>query len=171
MSRRARITVLELGASPTAWASCHALGADDWIVVAQQSDEPARDFGERVRLRARRLRKEDAQIEAVDVYTAPDSDAPRSLARRGVIAALGEQMAIGGRFTVWSDPNEGARQDAELSAILAQLGPLLADRQIAMNHQTCEPDERSGVRYAIPRPDPTGFEGLTDFDELETIPE
>jgi hypothetical protein len=154
-----------------AWASCHALGADDWIVVAQQSDEPARDFSERVRLRARRLRKEDAEIEAVDVYTAPHSDGPRSLARRRVIAALGEQMAVGGRFTLWSDPGEGPRQDAELSAILAQLGPLLADRQIAMNHQTCEPDERSGVRYAIPRPAPTGFEELTDFGELDSIPE
>jgi hypothetical protein len=171
MSRRARITVLELGASPMAWASCHSLGADDWIVVAQQSDEPARDFGERVRLRARRLSKEDAQIEAVDVYAAPDSDGTRVLARRGVITALGEQMAIGGRLTLWSDPSEAPQQDAELSAILAQLGPLLADRQIAMNHQTCEPEERSGVRYAIPRPARTGFEALTDFDDLATSPE
>src|SRR4051812_27383051 len=119
MSRRARLTVLELGASPTAWASCHGLGADDWVVVAQQSDEPAPDFSERVRLRARRLRKEDACIEAVDVYTAPYSDAPRSLARRGVIEELGDHLAEGGRLTLWSDSSEPA-EGGELSAILAQ---------------------------------------------------
>ena len=166
MSRRARLTVLELGASSTAWAACHGLGADDWIVVAQQSDEPARDFGERVTLRARRLRKEDAQIEAVDVYAGPHSDGPRSLARRGVIEALGDQMAEGGRLTLWSDSAEGSPEDAEFSAILAQFGPILAERQIAMNHQTCDPDERSGVRHAIPRAPATGFETLADFDEI-----
>jgi hypothetical protein len=117
------------------------------------------------------LCKEDAQIEAVDVYAAPDSDGPRTLARRGVIAALGEQMAVGGRFTLWSASNEGPRQDAELSAILAQLAPLLADRQIAMNHQTCEPEERSGVRHAIPRAPRTGFEALSDFGDLDAMPE
>lgn len=166
MSRRARLTVLELGASKTAWASCHALGADDWVVVAQQSDEPARQFSERVTLRARRLCREDAQIEAVDVYTAPHSDAPRSLARRDMIEALGDQIASGGRFTLWSDSGEDSRDDAELSAILAQFGPVLATRQIAMNHQTCDPDERSGVRHAIPRAPATGFDTLADFDDL-----
>jgi len=166
MSRRARLTVLELGASPTAWASCHGLGADDWIVVAQQSDEPACDFSERVTLRARRLRKEDAQIEAVDVYTGPHSDAPRSLARRGVIEALSDQMAEGGRLTLWSGSLEDSQQDAELSAILAQFGPVLAERQIAMNHQTWEPDEHSGVRHVIPRAPATGFDALADFDDI-----
>src|SRR4051812_16111361 len=114
MSRRARLTVLELGASPTAWASRLALGADDWVVVAQQSDEPARDFSERVRLRARRLRKEDAQIEAIDVYTAPHSDLPGSLARRTAIEELGGHVADGGRLTLWSDSAEGSSEDAEL---------------------------------------------------------
>lgn len=166
MSRRARLTVLELGASPTAWASCHGLSADDWIVVAQQSDEPAPDFSERVRLRARRLRKEDAEIEAVDVYTAPHSDGSRSLARRDVIEELGDHMADGGRLTLWSDSTEGAPEQHELSAILAQFGPILAARQIAMNHQTCEPDERSGVRHAIPPAPPTGFDDLADFDDI-----
>jgi len=166
MSRRTRLTVLERGASPTAWASCHGLGADDWIVVAQQSDEPAFEFTERIRARARRLRKEEAQIEAVDVYAAPYSDAPSSLARRGVIEALGDQMIAGGRLTLWSDSPEGSGTDAELSAILAQFGPILAERQIAMNHQACDPEERSGVRHAIPRAPATGFEALADFDEL-----
>lgn len=149
-----------------AWASCHGLGADDWVVVAQQSDEPARDFTERVRLRARRLCKEDAQIEAVDVYTAPHSDAPRSLARRVAIEALGDQIAEGGRLTLWSDAAEDAENDAELSAILAQFGPVLAARQIAMNHQACDPEERSGVRHAIPKASATGFDTLADFDDL-----
>jgi hypothetical protein len=166
MSRRARLTVLELGASPTAWVSCHGRGADDWIVVAQQSDEPARDFSERVRSRARRLCKEDAQIEVVDVYTSPHSDAPRSLARRGVIEALGDQMAQGGRFTLWSGFDDDASDDQELTAVLAKFGPILAQRQIAMNHQTCDPDEPSGVRHAIPKAPPTGFEQLADFDEF-----
>src|SRR5450432_4460619 len=119
MSRRARLTVLELGASSTAWASCHGLGADDWVVVAQQRDEPAAEFSERVTQRARRLRKEDAQIEAVDMYTAPR---PGTLARRAAIEALGQQMAQGGRLTLWSGAGEDARNDAELIAILAQFG-------------------------------------------------
>jgi hypothetical protein len=166
MSRRARLTVLELGASPTAWASRRGLGADDWIVVAQQSDEPARDFSERVRSRARRLRREDAEIDAVDVYTAPHSDAPRSLARRGVIEALGDQMAEGGQLTLWSGAAE-VDDDRELSAILAQFGPILAERQIAMNHQTCASEEPSGVRHAIPKAPATGFDSLADFDEID----
>lgn len=166
MSRRARLTVLELGASPTAWASRHGTGADDWVVVAQQSDEPARDFSARVRARARRLRKEDAEIEAVDVYTAPGADAPSSLARRGVIEALSDDLADGGRFTLWSDAAHDTAEDEELAAILAQLQPLLAERQIAMNHQTCEREERSGVRHAIPKAPATGFEDLADFDEF-----
>ena len=112
MSRRARLTVLELGASATAWASSRGLGTDDWIVVAQQSDEPAPAFGERVRQRARRLSREDAQIESVDVYTA----------------------------------------EAELADMLRQFGPILAERQIAMNHQNCEAEQRSGVRHAAPTP-------------------
>jgi hypothetical protein len=141
MSRRARLTVLELGASPTAWASCHGQGADDWIVIAQQSDEPAGEFAERVQLRARRLCKEDARIEAIDVYAASSSDASSSLVRRGAI-------------------------EAELSAILAQFSPVLAERQIAMNHQACDPDERSGVRHAIPRGPATGFFAPSDFDEI-----
>jgi hypothetical protein len=37
---------------------------------------------------------------------------------------------------------------------LAQFAPILAERQIAVNHQTCEAEERSGVRHAVPtRPD------------------
>ena len=149
MSRRARLTVLELGASPTAWASCRGLGTDDWIVVAQQSDEPAPEFTERVRQRARRLSKEDASIESVDVYTAAREDAQGTSARRAVIEALGSQLAEGGRLTVWS-ASEDSLTDAELSAILAQFGPILAQRQIAMNHQNCESEPRSGVRHAAP---------------------
>src|SRR4051812_33469302 len=102
MSRRARLTVLELGASAMAWVSCHALGADDWIVVAQQSDEGAPEFTRRVRQRAQRLRKEDAQIESVDVYTGPGNDRHSSAARRQVIEDLSGEMAEGGRLTLWS---------------------------------------------------------------------
>ncbi len=68
-----------------AWASCHALGTDDWIVVAQQSDEAAPEFTERVRQRAQRLRKEDAQLDSVDVYAGPGNDRLKSAARRQVI--------------------------------------------------------------------------------------
>jgi hypothetical protein len=136
-----------------AWASCHGLGADDWIVVAQQSDEPATDFNRRVRHRAARLRREDAQIESVDVYTGPDTnDGLGSAARREVIQDLGIQMANGGRLTLWSGSGD-SRGNAELAAILAQFGPVLAERQIAVNHQACEPEERSGVRHAVPTRD------------------
>ena len=153
MLRRARLTVLESGASATAWASCHALGADDWVVVAQQRDEAASAFTQRVQRRVQRLRNEGAQIETVDVYAGPDNDRPCTTARREVVRELSGQMAIGGRLTLWSGSDD-ARGDAELAAILAQLGPLLAERQIAMNHQTCETEERSGVRHAAPtRPD------------------
>jgi len=134
-----------------AWASCHALGADDWIVVAQQCDEAAGDFTQRVRQRAQRVRKEGAQLDSVDVYAGPDSDQLCSAARRWVIEELGSQMAIGGRLTLWSGSDD-ARGDAELAAILAQFAPILAERQIAMNHQACESDERSGVRHAVPAP-------------------
>lgn len=151
MLRRARLTILETGASATAWASCHALGADDWIVVAQQRDEAAPAFTLRVRRRAQRLRKEGAQIESVDVYAGPDNDKLCSAARREVVRELSGQMAGGGRFTLWSGSND-ASADAELAAILAQFGPLLAERQIAMNHQACEAEERSGVRHAVPTP-------------------
>src|SRR3954471_20070932 len=106
MSRRARLTVLELGASPTAWASCHALGADDWIVVAQQRDEGAPAFTERVRHRAERLLREGAQIESVDVYAGPADDRVRSAARREVVQELSGQMAVGGRLTLWSGSND-----------------------------------------------------------------
>jgi hypothetical protein len=37
-----------------------------------------------------------------------------------------------------------------LAAVLAQFEAVLAERQIAMNHQTCEAEERSGVRHAVP---------------------
>ena len=165
MSRRARLTVLELGASPTAWASCRGLGTDDWIVVAQQRDEPAPEFTERVRQRARRLSKEDARIESVDVYTASRSDEQDASARRDVIEALGGQLAEGGRLTLWS-ASEDAQADAELTDILAQFGPALAQRQIAMNHQNCEAEPRSGVRHAAPAPpaaDPDNDFAFDDF--------
>jgi hypothetical protein len=145
-----------------AWASSHSLEADDWIVVAQQSDEPARDFTQRVRQRAQRLRKEDALIDTVDVYAGPGSDRQSSAARREVIEELGVQMAQGGRLTLWSGSDD-ACGDAELSAILAQFGPILALRQIAMNHQACEADERSGVRHAAPAC-PPGSD--SEFEEL-----
>ncbi len=65
------------------------------------------------------------------------------------LSELGVQMAKGGRLTLWSGTDD-ARGDAELAAILAQFGPILAERQIAMNHQTCEANEASGVRHAAP---------------------
>ena len=161
MSRRARLTVLELGASAKAWASCHALGADDWVVVAQQSDEGAPEFTQRVRQRALRLRKEDALLDSVDVYAGPGNDRLSSAARREVIEELAVQMAKGGRLTLWSGSDD-AQGDLELSAILAQFGPILAARQIAMNHQTCEAEQRSGVRHAAPmRP-----EADSDFEQF-----
>ena len=132
-----------------AWASGDSLGADDWIVVAQQSDEAALDFTQRVRQRALRLRKEDAQLDAVDVYAGAGNDRLSSSARREVIENLGVQMAQGGRLTLWSSSDD-SQGDAELAAILAQFGPALAERQIAMLHQACHPDERSGVRHVVP---------------------
>jgi hypothetical protein len=158
MPRRARLTVLELGSSATAWASCHGLGADDWIVVAQQSDEAAPDFTRRVRRRAQRLRKEDAQIDSVDVYAGPGGGRLVSAARREVIEDLGVQMAEGGRLTLWSGSGD-THSDEELAAIMTQFGPILAKRQIAMNHQACRDDARSGVRHAVPtRPSDAEFE-------------
>ncbi|MEP7051356.1 MAG: hypothetical protein ABJB12_13435 [Pseudomonadota bacterium] len=149
MPRRARLTVLEFGASATAWASCRGLGTDDWVVVAQQQDEPAPAFSERVRQRAQRLRKEDAQIESVDVYTASRADEQDAWARRVVIEALSAQVAQGGRLTLWS-ASEDSATDAELADILAQFAPVLADRQVAMNHQNCGAEPRSGVRHVAP---------------------
>jgi len=165
MSRRARLTILELGSSAKAWASCHALGTDDWVVVAQQSDEAAADFTRRVRQRTLRLRREDAEIEAVDVYAGPGCGGGSSAARREVIEELGAQMADGGRLTLWSASSD-VEADAELGAILAQFSPLLAERQIAMNHQWCEADERSGVRHAIPTRPLGAQESELDFPEL-----
>ena len=164
MSRRARLTVLELGASATAWASCHALGADDWVVVAQQSDEKAAAFAQRVQHRAERLRKEDAQIDSVDLYTAPRADRVRSAARQAVIGALSDRIAQGGRLTLWSSRNG----EADLAAILAQFEPLLAKRQIAVNHQTCDADERSGVRHAVPTREPGADSEFDDFPLTQT---
>jgi len=149
MLRRARLTVLESGASPTAWTACRALGADDWIVVAQQHDEAAPAFTQRVQRRVQRLRHEGALIETVDVYAGPRNDRSCAAARREVVQAVSSEMATGGRLTLWSGSDD-ARGDGELAAILALLGPVLAERQIAMNHQTCEVEERSGVRHAVP---------------------
>jgi hypothetical protein len=130
--------------------------------VAQQTDEADADFTQRVRLRAQRLRKEDAQIDVIDVYAAAASGSRRSLARRQVIEELAVQLGAGGRLTVWSSAND-PRGDADLAAILAQFAPILAERQIAMNHQAYEPEERSGVRHALPvRPRESDFE----LDEL-----
>src|SRR4051812_30624796 len=107
MTRRARLTLLELGASPTAWASHpNGQGADDCIVVAQQSDESGPQFSERVRQRAQRLRREDAFIESVDVYAGPDRDEPSSAARRSVIQDLTSHMTAGSQLTLWSAPTD-----------------------------------------------------------------
>ena len=151
MSRRARLTVLELGAPAMAWASApsHTPTADDWVVVAQQGDEADADFTRRVRLRAQRLRNEDAQIDSIDVYAGANSD--RRTARRQVIEELAVQLVAGGRLTLGS-PSNDPTGDSELAAVLAQFGPLLAERQVAMNHQAYQPEERSGVRHALPTP-------------------
>lgn len=165
MSRRARLTVLELGASATAWASCGGLGTDDWIVVAQQHDEPAPAFSERVQQRARRLAKEDAHIESVDVYTASRADEQDASARRAVVAALGGQLTQGGRITLWS-ASEDVQTDADLADILAQLAPALAERQIAMNHQNCGAEPRSGVRHIAPTPPASNTDEDFAFDDF-----
>jgi len=162
MTRRARLTVLELGASSLAWAACHELAPDDWIVVAQQSDEAAVAFTQRVRQRAQRLRREDAQLDLVDVYAGPGNDQLTSAARREVVEELGTQMATGGQLTLWSGPGD-RHGDAELSAILAQFGPILAERQIAMQHQACEPNARSGVRHVAPLRAPDSELDFEDF--------
>ena len=132
-----------------AWASSQTVAADDWVVIAQQSDEAARDFRQRVCQRAQRLRKEDTQLESIDVYAGPDGDLLSAEARRAVVEELAVELASGGRLTLWSGSND-ARGDAELSALLAQFGPILTQRQIAVNHQTWEANERSGVRHARP---------------------
>ena len=165
MSRRARLTVLELGASPTAWASRHSLGTDDWVVVAQQRDEPALEFTERVRQRARRLRREDADIESVDLYASAHSDDDTAVARREVIEALGGQLAEGGRLTLWS-ASDDPRADAEFTDILAQFGTTLAHRQIAMNHQSLDPELSSGIRHAAPARPATDYEDDFAFDDF-----
>lgn len=165
MSRRTRLTVLELGASATAWASCRALGTDDWVVVAQQHDEPAPAFSERVQQRARRLTKEDARIESVDVYTASRADEQDVSARRTVIEALGSQLAQGGRLTLWS-ASEDCETDAELADILLKFGPALAERQIAMNHQNCGAEPRSGVRHVPPTPPTSDTDQDFAFDDF-----
>lgn len=149
MSRRVRLTLLELGASPFAWASHYGQGADDCVVVAQQRDESGFQFTERVRHRARRLCREDATIESVDVYASPRSDRPSCNARRSVLEELGSTMSAGGQLTLWSASGDIAG-DVELAATLAQFAPLLAKRQISGNHQTCEADQPSGIRHAIP---------------------
>ena len=99
MSRHARLTILELGAPGTAWASASGQtpNADDWVVVAQQSDEADADFTRRVRLRAQRLRKEDAQIDAIDVYAAASAGYPhRSVARPSGHRGAGSADGSGG---------------------------------------------------------------------------
>ena len=165
MSRRARLTVLELGASQTAWASCRGLGTDDWVVVAQQRDEAAPEFTERVRQRARRLAKEDARIESVDVYTSSRPNQRDCSARRDVIEALSGQLAAGGRLTLWG-VRDDPQTDAELTDILAQFAPTLALRQIALNHQTCESEPRSGIRHVAPEPTVAASEEGFAFDDF-----
>jgi len=117
-------------------------------VVAQQRDEAAPAFTQRVRRRVQRLRKE-AEIDSVDVYAGPSADRLSTTARWEVVGELGAQMAAGSRLTLWSRSDD-QRTDAELAAILAQFSQILAERQIAVNHQTCETEERSGVRHAVP---------------------
>lgn len=164
MSRSARLTVLESGASATAWASRHSLRADDWIVVAQQRDEGAPAFTERVQRRARRLLNEGTQLAAVDVYAGPDRDRLCLAARREVVRELSGQMAAGGQLTLWSGWDDPST-NAELADILTQFGPVLAERQIALNHQAYEFEERSGVRHAAPSgPRTSAFEDASDED-------
>lgn len=159
MSRRARLTVLELGASPLSWASSSAPGADDWVVVAQQSDEAAADFTERVQRRARRLRREDAELEAVDVYAAPSNDVPSSSARRNVIQDLSGQMARGGHLTLWTP----VENNLDWTTILAQFGPMLAEREITISQKVCGAEPRSGVRHVAPTPPVADYDTQLDF--------
>lgn len=125
------------------WASCRGLGADDWIVVAQQSDESDRAFTQRVRERVRRLRREDAQLDSVDVFASPNRHS--AAARREVIAELSSHLVPHARLTLWSVENDAAFGD-----VFTQLSPFLAEREIELNHRVCDRDERSGVRHAVP---------------------
>ena len=101
MSRRARLTVLELGASGLTYNPYFCRSADDWVVVAQQSDEPNRAFDERVRERARRLRREDARIETIEVYAGTEREVGASAARRAALEELASQLAPGGSMLLW----------------------------------------------------------------------
>ena len=118
MSRRARLTVLELGASGLAYNPYFCRSADDWVVVAQQSDEPNREFDERVSERARRLRREDARIETIEVYAGSQREVGGGAARHAALAELASQLAPGGRMLLW--PAAGRTPcDAERSDTVA----------------------------------------------------
>lgn len=162
MTRRARLTILESGASATAWASCRALGADDWIVVAQLADEAGAAFTDRVNRRVQRLLREGAEIDSVDVYAGPEKAGIDADARRAAIRDLTEKIAEGGSFTLWSSA-AGTDSDPELAATLALMAPILAKRQVAVNHQAWEAEERSGVRHAVPERRRTGEDDDFDF--------
>jgi hypothetical protein len=149
MPRHTRLTLLELGASPLAWASHYGPGADDCLVIAQQSDESGLEFSDRVRQRARRLYREAALLDSVDVYASPHGDESSASARRSVIEELANHMTAGGHLTLWSAA-KGTENYADLAASLAQISPGLANRQIAISHQTCEPEAQSGIQHAIP---------------------
>src|SRR6478609_847144 len=128
MTRHARLTVLELGASAKNCASCHEYGADDWVVISQQSDENAADFTQRVRRRALRLCKEGAQLDSVDVFTGPDRHS--AAARRDIIEELSERLVEGGRVSLWPGGCD-VRTEAELAELSAQWPPLLAEQESA----------------------------------------
>jgi len=134
---------------------------DEWVVIAQQRDETAAAFTERVNQRARRLTREDARLESIDVYAAPH--AAGESRSHSAIEALGARLADGGRLTLWSSDRRG--DDQELAAILAHLRPLLAKRQIAVNQQNCDAEERSGVRHVAPLR-PTELTDEFDFEAL-----
>jgi hypothetical protein len=68
--RRAHLTIMENGASLSAWPRVEAAQIDDWVVMVQQADEASVLFTERVSERARRLAREGAEICAVDILTA-----------------------------------------------------------------------------------------------------
>ena len=125
---RARLTVLEHGAPAMTWATCQRLGADDWIVVAQQSDEGAQAFAQRVRQRVRRLCREGAELGSVDVFAGEERTSPAR--RRELIDELSRQLVAGGSLTLWS----GGRV-VEWPEFVGQIA---------------ERDERSGVRHAAP---------------------